>query len=228
MPDFVCVGAQKSGTTWIYEQIRAHPQVFMNHKEFDHFFRSTDLELYSKNFDHIPSGMICGDISPNYAAFEAVSDSIHNACPDTLILHILRNPVDRAFSQWKMARHLGNIPRDVSFLDAFRNNLQYMKRRGQYADIIREYARFFPLNDRSAVFWYDDIVRQPVNLLKKISSFIRIDPTWRSPHLDNIVWPSPEPGTIRHEDAIEVGCYYEPFDDQLRILLGVQQLPWDR
>lgn len=227
MPDFICVGAQKSGTSWLYEQLRFHPQVSMKRKEYDHFFRSTDRDLYAKNFEDTPPGMICGDVSPNYAAFEEVAERIADVCPDVKILHILRDPVERAFSQWKMARNLGNIPRDAGFIGAFRNNMQYMRRRGEYATIIQEYARFFPLNARSAVFWYSDISQRPADLLERIMSFIQIDPTWRSPRLADIVWPSPEPGQIRPDEAAEVGRYYEPFNDELRALLGVRQLPWD-
>jgi hypothetical protein len=48
MPDFICVGAQKAGTTWFYEQISRHPQVFMRTKEIDFFFKPLDLSWIRK------------------------------------------------------------------------------------------------------------------------------------------------------------------------------------
>ena len=228
LPDFICIGAQKSGTTWLYGQISNHPQVFMQNKELDFFFRSDDLQLYAQNFEGASSSQLCGDISPNYAAFVGLEEKIHAACPDARIIKILRNPVDRAFSQWKMARNLGNIPLELSFIESFRMGLQYMKRRGEYIAIIEEYSKYYRLNDRLAVFWYDDIRDRPGDLLERAMTFIGVDAGWRSPRIHEVFWRSPEPDVvINPEDALEIKTYYKPFDDQLRSLLRVDRLPWD-
>ncbi len=168
----------------------------------------------------------CGDISPNYAAFAGLAERIYRACPDTRIIHLLRNPVERAFSQWKMARRLGNIPLDVPFIEAFRNNLQYMRRRGEYAAIVAEYAQFYPLGERLAIFWYDDIAARPAELLKNIAAFLRLDAEWEPQDLHTVVTPSPEPTVIGAKDAVEVADYYAPLDRELRSLLGIASLPW--
>ncbi len=143
-----------------------------------------------------------------------------------MIVHLLRNPVERAFSQWKMARHLGNIPLDTPFIEAFRGNLQYMRRRGRYSTIIQEYARFWPLGERHAVFWYDDISTRPAALLSEIAALLRLDPEWEPQGLHTVVAPSPEETVIDAHDASEVADYYAPFDRKLRSLLGIASLPW--
>ena len=162
VPDFICVGAQKAGTTWLYKQISRHPQVLLRTKELDFFFKipTLDLNWYSAHFDEALTFQLCGDISPNYAAFVGRVRQIYYFCPDARIIHLLRNPVERAFSQWKMAREPSNIPYQVTFLSAFSNNMQYMKRRGEYISIIDEYDYFYPLGSKPAVFWYDDIVKK--------------------------------------------------------------------
>jgi hypothetical protein len=192
LPDFICVGAQKSGTTWLYEQISRHPQVFMPAKELDFFFKPLDLSWYCEQFSATLSTKISGDISPNYAAFLDLACRIHDICPDSLIIHLLRDPVERAFSQWKMARHLGNIAPEISFIDAFRQNLQFMKRRGEYVRILDEYGRFYPLGERSAVFWYDDIAIRPGDMMSRIQAFLGVDSDWQSPALKGVFWPSPQ------------------------------------
>jgi hypothetical protein len=226
LPDFICAGAQKSGTTWLYSQLSRHPQVFMPGKELDFFYRDLPVSWYGEQFGGAAAGQRCGDISPNYAAFAGLAERIHETCPDAVIVHLLRNPVERAFSQWKMARHLGNIPLDTPFIEAFRGNLQYMRRRGKYSTIIKEYARFWPLGERLAVFWYDDISTRPAALLREITAFLRLDPQWEPRDLHSVVAPSPEETVIGARDAGEVAEYYAPFDRQLCSLLGIASLPW--
>lgn len=224
--DFICAGAQKAGTTWLYAQLRDHPQVFMPTKEVNFFYRDLPLTWYAERFAGAADGQRCGDMSPNYAAFVGLAESISAVCPDARVFHLLRNPVERAFSQWKMARHIGNIPADTPFLEAFRGNLQYMRRRGEYSVILDEYARRFELGRRLAVFWYDDIRIRPLGLLRDLMAFLGIDSTWRPADVHAVVEPSPNPAVITAEDAAEVAAYYAPFDRELCQLLGVDSLPW--
>ncbi|ASV84530.1 hypothetical protein CES85_5325 [Ochrobactrum quorumnocens] len=102
-----------------------------------------------------------------------------------------------------------------------------MRQRGEYFCIIEEYARYFPLNNQSRVFWYDDIRLKPDRLIVDVLSFIGVDHLWQSPYLSEVVWPSPDPGRISRADALEVKAYYEPFDMRLRQLLRITYLPWD-
>ena len=77
-----------------------------------------------------------------------------------------------------------------------------------------------------AVYWYDDIRRRPVGLLRDIMTFLDIDPDWQSNGLQVVVRPSPEPSVMDAEDASEVAAYYAPFDGALRSLLGVTIVRW--
>ncbi len=226
LADFICAGAQKSGTTWLYAQLCRHPQVFMATKELNFFYRDLPLSWYAEQFRGALEGQRCGDISPNYAAFAGLAERIHATCPEARIIHLLRNPMERAFSQWKMARHLGNIPLEVPFIQAFRDNLQYMRRRGEYAAILDEYMRFYPLGERMAVFWYDDIRTRPAALMRDILSFLDLDRGWIFLSLHSVVAPSPDQAVINAQDAGEVAAYYEPFDRQLCALFGIPTLPW--
>jgi hypothetical protein len=195
-------------------------------KELNFFYRELPLSWYADQFRGAAAGQRCGDISPNYAAFVGLAERMYADCPNALIIHLLRDPVQRAFSQWKMARHLGNIPREAPFIQAFRDNLQFMRRRGEYSTILEEYVRFYPLGERLAVFWYDDITTRPAHLMRDIMSFLGLDQEWMSPSLDSLVAPSPEQSTISAGDAAEVAAYYAPFDRRLCALLGVETVRW--
>jgi hypothetical protein len=226
LADFICAGAQKSGTTWLYAQICRHPQVFMRTKELNFFYRDLPSSWYAEQFHGASKDQRCGDISPNYAAFVGLAERIYRACPDALIIHLLRDPVERAFSQWKMARRLGNIPLEIPFIQAFRDNLQYMRRRGEYSLILEEYVRFYPLGERLAVFWYDEIRLCPAELMYRILTFLDLDSEWESASLHSVVQPSLDQSVISPRDAVEVAAYYKPFDRRLSSLLGVATLPW--
>ena len=90
-----------------------------------------------------------------------------------------------------------------------------MRRRGEYSVILEEYARFYPLGDRLAVFWYDDIKTRPVELMREILTYLRLDPKWAPLDPYSVVSSSLEDAEIAMQDALEVAAYYAPFDRKL-------------
>jgi hypothetical protein len=227
LPDFLCVGAQKAGTTWLYQQLRRHPQIFLPRKELDFFCTCGDVSSYAAYFADATPGQLCGDISPNYAAQSGLAARIQQVCPNATILHLVRDPVARAFSQWKMARYIRRIPRDLRFIEAFRNDVQNMRGRGEYIRIIDEYAQFYPMGEASAVFFFDQLRAQPAALLRAVLRFLRVDASWQPPGLHEIVIPSAEHTVLPEDEAREAAAYYRPFDERLRLRLELPQLPWE-
>src|SRR5690606_11946368 len=68
-PDFICIGAQKSGTTWLYENLKLHPDIFMPDKKELHYFNlnyHTSLAYYNSYFEK-DSNRIKGEITPAYS-----------------------------------------------------------------------------------------------------------------------------------------------------------------
>ena len=157
----ICIGAQKTGTSWLYEQLERHPGVRLPRtgKELNFFSlkKGSGAENYENEF-HVDGGPVRLDVSPSYSAFEGLAEKIHETCPEARILFIVRDPVARAVSQYRMAIRLGNIPRSTSLIEAFRANLQFIKRRGLYLDIVNEYDLFFPLGLKLTVLFFDDLV----------------------------------------------------------------------
>ena len=106
-PDFVGFGCGKAGTSWWYSLIRNHPQVVQNrarYKEltyFQHFhyagLSEEEISTYRMAFA-APDGSICGEWSPGYINNPFCAEYLHKAAPDTKILILVRNPIDRGFS----------------------------------------------------------------------------------------------------------------------------------
>ena len=228
LPNFICIGAQKAGTSWLYEQLRVHSGVFMPMRELNFFYRRLEVGWYTAQYADSNGGSVSGDISPNYSAFIGLASRISAICPLARIILIIRDPVERAFSQYKMAKLLGNIPADMSFIQAFRENCQYMQRRGRYIEIIREYERFYPLGDRMALFHFDDIATRPLGLIEEISHFLEITPQIDHDLAHQQIGRAQNPERIGSQEAREVAAYYRPFNFALAPILDRRPAWLDR
>lgn len=136
LPGFVCVGGAKCGTTSLYEYLRGHPEVFLPDQKELHFFSSPDLlqrpngprmrsvladivtteDEYRRHFAGMREGQIGGDISPSYLNSGHAPEAIRALLGSPKIIILLRNPVDRMFSQYM---HLRRAAREeLAFDDA--------------------------------------------------------------------------------------------------------------
>jgi hypothetical protein len=121
-PDFVGIGVQKAGTTWWYRLILAHPSVSTRqefHKErhyLDRYgavpFRPADVERYHGWFPR-PAGCITGEWTPDYFSFPWAPRLLRRAAPDTRLLLLLRDPVERFRSGLDHLERMGS-PRDAA------------------------------------------------------------------------------------------------------------------
>jgi hypothetical protein len=103
-PDFVGIGVQKSGTTWWYDVICAHPDVYSRddiHKERHFFgrfatrpFGPAECSLYHDWFPRLP-GRLTGEWTPDYIHLPWVPELLAQAAPRTRLLALLRDPVER-------------------------------------------------------------------------------------------------------------------------------------
>ncbi len=107
-PTFLCVGAQKAGTTSLYNIIKQHSQIFMPQKKELHFFDwhenfAKGNDWYFKKFQNSEKYLARGEITPNYIYKEYVPKRILDIIgKDVKLIFMLRNPADRAFSHYKM------------------------------------------------------------------------------------------------------------------------------
>ena len=102
-PDFIIAGSSKCGTSSLYNYLSRHPQILLSHKkELDFFWQNFDrgIDWYLAHFPTISDrdDFIAGEATPNYLRFPLVAKRIKETCPDTKLIILLRNPVDRAIS----------------------------------------------------------------------------------------------------------------------------------
>jgi hypothetical protein len=149
-PDFVGVGAQRSGTTRWFDLIVAHPEVCApcsTRKElhyFDRFdssgFSAADASAYSSYFPR-PEGRVTGEWSPSYLPSPWVPAMLAEAAPDTRVLMLLRDPVERYLSglqrQHRVAAASGAPLNAMAPLDAFARGLYH----AQLARLFKRFVR---------------------------------------------------------------------------------------
>jgi hypothetical protein len=121
LPDFFVMGAPKAGTTALHAALAEHPQLFLSAVKEPKYFLCGDRppphqggpgdahsarewvwdrQRYEELFTSAPPGSLCGESTPFYLADLASHQRIHEAVPGARMVVVLRDPVDRAYSNW--------------------------------------------------------------------------------------------------------------------------------
>ena len=126
-PDFVGIGVQKAGTTWWYQLLSSHPDVWSPegmHKErhfFDRFgaepFGPTAVDRYHGWFPR-PPGTTTGEWTPDYFFFPWVAPLLTRAAPEARLLLLVRDPIDRFRSGLAHQKRMGTPDSSSSVADA--------------------------------------------------------------------------------------------------------------
>lgn len=109
-PDFLGIGTQKGGTTSLQKALERHPNVFLPGSKELHYFSlhsSRGVTWYSAQFAAATADQLCGEITPYYLFHPEAPRRIHALVPEVRLIVLLRDPVERALSQYFHARRLG-------------------------------------------------------------------------------------------------------------------------
>ena len=121
-PHFLGIGTQKGGTTSLYRILKQHQQIFLpENKEIHYFtkFFTNEREWYTNHFKEAKAGQLRGEITPYYLFHEAVPYRIKNFNRQMKFIVLLRDPVERALSQYFHSVRLGL--EDLCIEDAIEN-----------------------------------------------------------------------------------------------------------
>jgi len=181
LPDFLGIGVQKGGTSWLHHQLVHHPQVFIpeTRKEihfFDWYFER-GLNWYQKWFpDTQHDYKSIGEITPRYVYDDISRQNIKNTLPDTKFILILRNPVRRAYSHYQMTFQSGEGFNYKNF-DEFMEKHDHGFKRGLYGAQLQKWFKDFN-PDQFLILISEELSNTPTNLettYQKLSAFLNID-----------------------------------------------------
>jgi hypothetical protein len=198
-PNFLIVGAQKSGTESHTVHLNQHPDVYMYEGEghfFDRADYQPDYDEYHEFFKDVKNEIVIGEKTPSYMYFHFAIDNIYEYNPDMKLIMFLREPIRRAYSQYSMDRGNGvkvfysddiHFSDDEnSFLDSVRST-EHLKikdiksngywglQRGFYIDQIEYILSKF---DRKNVLILisERVLKNPLREYNKIFNFLRVSP----------------------------------------------------
>lgn len=194
-------GASKSGTTALYYYLKQHPDIFLPEKKELHYFSRPELlervggpgdrfvvnEVPSSLDDYLAfysgcqNSKTCIDISPSYLTFPGSAERIKKIFPDAKMVFVLRNPADKAFSQYV---HLRSVCREnLDFeqaLDAEAERKKYKysdmwlyRESGFYADRLQSFISCFG-SDSMRVYLFEEFVKDQHSIVHDICDFFEV------------------------------------------------------
>ena len=190
LPDFLCVGTQKGGTTTLQKLLEQHPETFLpSEKELQffslHYDRGTDW--YSQKFESAGEDKRCGEITPYYLFHPEAPSRIHKLLPKVRIIILLRDPVERTLSQYFHARRHGFEPLELEEAlkaeparlasgDSFCHQKQSYVSRSRYAEQLMRFENIFE-QKQILVLRSEDLFHSTASCWKAIQSFIGLSET---------------------------------------------------
>jgi hypothetical protein len=177
LPDFVIIGATKAATTWLTTNLRAHQQVFMPSPELHYFSRLFDQgeDWYRAQFAGARAGQLIGEKSASYLPHPEAPERLHGLLPRARLLVQLRNPVERAYSDYCMHYRRGDVGRDLErCLDPARTPVPRLLEDGFYHRHLSNFLRIFP-REQIKILLYDDIRSDPRPVFEDVCAYLGLD-----------------------------------------------------
>ncbi|MGH3087116.1 MAG: sulfotransferase domain-containing protein [Rubrobacteraceae bacterium] len=199
--DFLVIGAQKSGTTSLFKYIQNHPQLYVPPQKEVNFFANSDryskgLDWYIENFFRgVEEEKLWGEVCPSYMGYSSAPDYIRETCPDVKLVAILRNPIDRAYSHYRMSirretetRSFEQVVKELaeSPVEAPESKVlddsPFLLDFGLYGKSLGRYLRHFG-RERFLILFQEDLTARPEETLVELFSFLGVDTGYRPPNL---------------------------------------------
>ena len=197
LPDFLIIGAQKGGTSFFLRLLAQHPQIHAPGPEvhyFDKEFNYKKGELWYRSHFPLKSvlspGDLVGEKTPDYLFFPNAAKRIQMDLPNAKLICLLRNPTERAISNYFMAVRGGReslpimealITEEARYGSSGYGHRSY-KRRGLYLEQIKRYENYFNKN-KLLILSSEEFFANPQKILKQVFKFLGVDETFVCPNL---------------------------------------------
>jgi hypothetical protein len=204
LPNFLVIGAGKSGTTALYRYLEQHPEIYMSPEKEPNFFALegkkanfrdrgpdeginrwsvTNIEDYRALFAKVSNERAIGEASPLYLYSAKAPERIRHYIPNAKLIAILRNPVERAHSAFTHLVRDGREP-FTDFAQALREEearitanwswIWHYKEMGFYHAQLRKYFDVFD-QERIKVYLYEDLKADPMRMLLDTFRFLGVN-----------------------------------------------------
>lgn len=203
LPDFYVLGAMKSGTSSLFDYICQHPGVVPPFRKETHYLTLGVRKGFGPGWyrAHFPirvklADRITGEATPDYLFETAALDRLKRLRPDAKLLVLLRDPVERAISQYqhevRMGREAMSLEDAIAYEDDRIEFAEKMgpagletvlhasyKRRGQYAEQLERLFELFP-RDQVLVVWSANLFARPEETMSDVFGFLDLPAPMKS------------------------------------------------
>jgi hypothetical protein len=201
-PDFLIIGAARSGTSSLFELLRRHSAVFMPENKEPHYFLfgkeplpfsgpgdvfvckryTTTLPHYLQLFQKAKAGQLKGEASPYYLTHPPTAERIYHQIPHIKLIVLLRNPADRAYSSYGLLRLQGRellkdfptaLEQEEARISSGWEWIWHYRSLGFYARQLQPYYDIFPKKHILPIL-FEDFIRSPLTSLKQVETFLNL------------------------------------------------------
>ena len=199
LPNFIVIGAQKSGSTSLRYYLQEHPDICLYPKE-SHFFDDETkhvfgVEYYERLFDDCCGDKAIGEVTPCYIYAQMAPGRMYETLPGAKLILIMRNPIDRAYSHyWK---NIQNGREVLTFEDAIGKenerigidnwhmmNYSYMNR-GIYYRQIERFLEHYSIQNMLFLL-FEEFIQDVNGTLQEIYGFLGIDSQFSSTRIKEV------------------------------------------
>jgi len=207
LPNFVVIGASRSGTTSIHDYLGQHPDIYVSRRKSPNYFVAQDpqpdweqpilramakqwistRDHYEAQFRGVNHERAVGDISPVYLqSIHSAKRIVDTLGPATKLVAILRNPADRAYAHYLGRRRDGletgdnfDVIVDRELAGAFNADIAFGSYIGcgRYHHFLKTYYECFPA-DNIRIYLFEQLQTDPSGLLRDLFHFLDVDPDY--------------------------------------------------
>lgn len=178
-PNFLVIGAQKSGTTSLCALLGQHPEIFMSDPKEPHFFANDKIyargwEWYAALFEKAGNAKAIGEGSTGYSlhtVYPKAPARIARALPDARLIYMVRDPLERMESAW-MQRKGDGMP--VWSLGKTLRRYPRMVDASRYWRQLNYYRRYYP-DDRILILFFEEFREYSGEVLRRCYEFLGVD-----------------------------------------------------
>jgi len=189
-PNFFVVGAPRSGSTTLYDYLKRAKGVYMSPIKEPRYFSSidpstmypppiTDKKKYLALFKGVKDEKAIGEASPSYLRDEKAPYNIKKIVPDAKIIMILRDPLNRAYSQYQLRISNGKT---YTFSECIKLSLELdaddfksrITKSGFYAKQVQMYLDVFGSNNVKILI-FEEFIKDPEPQIKKVLEFLGVN-----------------------------------------------------
>ena len=189
LPNFLIGGAPKTGTTALHNYLRQHPAICMSEPKETFFFTDEydrGVKWFAQHFEHCCEKKAVGEASTTTLYGSDAPKRVRETLGAPKLIFVLRNPVERAYSEYLFFVHKGRIPASISFEDVvLRNKSEYSDRilqMGCYDKYLSRFEEKFG-RDGMKIILHEEFRSTPAQILEELFRFLGVEDTFRPDEL---------------------------------------------